>query len=105
MPSIVVTRRPRPPAHPRLPDFSDGHGGRLLSRLKDQPQKLGLAVASNRNTTIISLDVVAMVAAAAVFILASSISAAGLGLNPSQNACPLQFSRQGWKEEASEEVH
>ena len=94
MPSIV-TRRPRPPAHPRLPDFSDGHGGRLLSRLKDQPQKLGLAVASNRNTTIISLDVVAMVAAAAVFILASSISAAGLGLNPSQNACPLQFSRQG----------
>ena len=104
MPSIVVTRRPRPPAHPRLPDFSDGHGGRLLSRLKDQPQKLGLA-ASNRHTTIISLDVVAMVAAAAVFILASSISAAGLGLNPSQNACPLQFSRQGWKEEASEEVH
>ena len=95
MPSIVVTRRPRPPAHPRLPDFSDDHGGRLLSRLKDQPQKLGLAVASNRHTTIISLDVVAMVAAAAVFILASSISAAGLGLNPSQNACPLQFSRQG----------
>ena len=84
MPSIVVTRRPRPPAHPRLPDFSDGHGGRLLSRLKDQPQKLGLA-ASNRHTTIISLDVVAMVAAAAVavFILASSISAPGLGLNPS----------------------
>ena len=83
MPSIV-TRRPRPPAHPRLPDFSDGHGGRLLSRLKDQPQKLGLA-ASNRHTTIISLDVVAMVAAAAVavFILASSISAPGLGLNPS----------------------
>ena len=81
MPSIVVTRRPRPPAHPRLPDFSDVHGGRLLSRLKDQPQKLGLA-ASNRHTTIISLDVVAMVAAA-VFILASSISAAGLGLNPS----------------------
>ena len=72
---------PRLPAHPRLPDFSDGHGGRLLSRLKDQPQKLGLA-ASNRHTTIISLDVVAMVAAA-VFILASSISAAGLGLNPS----------------------
>ena len=101
MPSIV-TRRAR--AHPRLPDFRDGHGGRLLSRLKDQPQKLGLA-ASNRHTTIISLDVVAMVAAAAVFILASSISAAGLGLNPSQNACPLQFSRQGWKEEASEEVH
>ena len=92
MPSIV-TRRAR--AHPRLPDFRDGHGGRLLSRLKDQPQKLGLA-ASNRHTTIISLDVVAMVAAAAaVFILASSISAAGLGLNPSQNACPLQFSRQG----------
>ena len=88
MPSIV-TRRAR--AHPRLPDFRDGHGGRLLSRLKDQPQKLGLA-ASNRHTTIISLDVVAMVA---VFILASSISAAGLGLNPSQNACPLQFSRQG----------
>ena len=83
MPSIV-TRRPRPPAHPRLPDFSDDHGGRLLSRLKDQPQKLGLA-ASNRHTTIISLDVVAMVAAAAVavFILASSISAPGLGLNPS----------------------
>ena len=94
MPSIV-TRRPRRARPPRLPDFSDGHGGRLLSRLKDQPQKLGLAVASNRNTTIISLDVVAMVAAAAVFILASSISAAGLGLNPSQNACPLQFSRQG----------
>ena len=93
MPSIV-TRRPRRARPPRLPDFSDGHGGRLLSRLKDQPQKLGLAVASNRHTTIISLDVVAMVAAA-VFILASSISAAGLGLNPSQNACPLQFSRQG----------
>ena len=79
MPSIV-TRRPRRARPPRLPDFSDGHGGRLLSRLKDQPQKLGLA-ASNRHTTIISLDVVAMVAAA-VFILASSISAAGLGLNP-----------------------
>ena len=91
MPSIVTRAR----AHPRLPDFRDGHGGRLLSRLKDQPQKLGLA-ASNRHTTIISLDVVAMVAVAeAVFILASSISAAGLGLNPSQNACPLQFSRQG----------
>ena len=73
---------PRLPAHPRLPDFSDGHGGRLLSRLKDQPQKLGLA-ASNRHTTIISLDVVASMVAAAVFILASSISAAGLGLNPS----------------------
>ena len=54
---------PAAPAHPRLPDFRDGHGGRLLSRLKDQPQKLGLA-ASNRHTTIISLDVVAMVAAA-----------------------------------------
>ena len=81
MPSIV-TRRPRRARPPRLPDFSDGHGGRLLSRLKDQPQKLGLAVASNRHTTIISLDVVAMVAAA-VFILASSISAPGLGLNPS----------------------